>query len=394
MAESLIFSGLKIYSEQGVLNNARVKITDGKIQEIYRGPATNSSTEKLLDFPESYHLIPGLIDLHVHGANGKDVMDGELDALTTMSSALAMEGVTGFLATTMTTSVEKIERALCVVRDFIHRQDQNVGAAIFGVHLEGPFISPEKIGAQNRENILPCKTDYIERWQKLSGHAIKIVTLAPELSGSAEFIRYLQQQKIIASLGHTNATFAESCEAIAAGCSHVTHLFNAMRGIHQREPGVVTAALLADEVTVEMIVDGIHVHPALVQLVLRMKGKDKLVMVTDAMRAKCMHDGMYELGGQSVEVKDAVARLADGTLAGSTLKMPVALQNIMKFTQCSLQDAVNMAAENPAKILGVFDKKGSIAIGKDADLVVLDENLQVVMTVIGGKMIFKKATMS
>jgi N-acetylglucosamine-6-phosphate deacetylase len=231
----------------------------------------------------------------------------------------------------------------------------------------------------------------MQHWQALSNQLIKLVTLAPEETGCMALIEYLVKENIIASLGHTNATYAEAKAAIAAGCSHATHLFNAMRGLHQREPGAVTAALLSPAVMVELILDGLHLHPAVVDLTFRVKGKDQIVLVTDAMRAKCMADGCYDLGGQSVQVTQGQAQLQDGTLAGSTLKMASALRNMMTFTGCSLRDVIKMTAENPARALGVFANKGSIGVGKDADLVVLDEALQVVMTVCAGQVAYRKA---
>jgi N-acetylglucosamine-6-phosphate deacetylase len=383
---NLIISGLTAYTAQGVLNNARIEIANGSIHSLHAQAVSESKT---LHFPPTYSLVPGMIDLHIHGAKGRDVMDASLDSLAEMSKALAAEGVTGFLATTMTASPYDIETVLGSVRDFMH--EPTLGAKIVGVHLEGPFISPEKVGAQSREKLLPLKIDYIKRWQALSDHLIKIVTFAPELPGSSDFIRYLRQHNIIASMGHTHASFTECMTAIDAGCSHATHLFNAMRGMHQRDPGTVGAVLLSDHVTAEIIVDGVHVHPVMLQLALRLKGPNKLVLVTDAMRAKCLSDGKYDLGGQSVEVKNHVARLSDGTLAGSTLTMPAALKNMMKFTGLDFSYAIKLVTENPAKILGLFDKIGSIAVGKIADLVVLNENLDVVLTLIQGHICFENS---
>lgn len=377
----LIISGPQVYSEQGILHNVAVVIRDGIIHSIEK-----KGLKEDFCFPSSYHLIPGLIDLHVHGANNSDVMDATPSALDVISKALAAEGTTAFLATTMTASADQIEKTLSTIRNFMQKQHEIIrGAAILGVHLEGPFISVKKVGAQNAKNILLPSIEYFERWQKISGNTIKLVTLAPELQNSAELIRYLKKNKIIASIGHSDATYAETLAAIKNGCGYVTHLFNAMRGIHQREPGVVTAALLSEEVLTELIVDGVHLHPAIVRLILKLKGKEKMILVTDAMRAKCLSDGIYELGGQSVEVKQGIASLPDGTLAGSVLQMPTAIKKILDYTQCSLFDAVKMASENPAKAIGVFDKKGSIALKKDADFVVLDENLNVVLTVCGGR---------
>lgn len=381
----LVISGPKIYTIDNILERTALVVKDSKITAF---TTENISRDvEVLTFPANYHLVPGFIDVHIHGSAGCDVMDGTFDALATISKTLAYEGTTSYLATTMTAAPEKITSVLQNVRDYQEKQYAVAGAQLLGVHLEGPFLSPHKVGAQNAANILPPNIKYIKQWQKVSANAIKLVTLAPELPDSEVFIRFLQTQKIVASIGHTDATYTETQAAITAGCSHITHLFNAMRGIHQREPGPITAALLSEQVTAELILDGIHLHPAIVQLAIKNKGKEKIILVTDAMRAKCMADGCYDLGGQTVTVKDAVARLADGTLAGSTLKMSSAIQNMLQFTDCDLMDAIRFAAENPAKMLNIFHAKGSIESGKDADLVVLDEQFNVVATIIAGSII-------
>jgi N-acetylglucosamine-6-phosphate deacetylase len=384
MTETII-TGPKVYNEKGIMTAGTIVIRNGVIASMSNEVSHEANT---MTFPSSYHLIPGFIDLHVHGANNHDVMDATEDALRVLSETLAREGTTAFLATTMTASSSEIEKVLKTVSHYMRKQEHFAGAALLGVHLEGPFISPKKVGAQRKECILQPDAHLISEWQKKSGDVIKLVTLAPELSNSLELIRYLQQHKIIASVGHSDATYAETKDAIDAGCHYVTHLFNAMRGIHQREPGVVTAALLSDQVTAELIADGIHLHPAILELALKLKGFERLVLVTDAMRAKCLGKGTYDLGGQAVHVESNIARLADGTLAGSTLKMSSAIRNMMDYTHCHFYDAVKMASENPAKILGIFEKKGSIEMGKDADLVVLDHDFQVVMTMVGGRSVY------
>jgi N-acetylglucosamine-6-phosphate deacetylase len=366
---SLLLSGAQVYTATGILVNDAVKI---------------------LNFPANYHLVPGFIDLHTHGANGADVMDATPDALATISKTLAAEGTTAFLATTMTASVKQIDSALKNIHAFM--QASAPGAAILGVHLEGPFLAATKMGAQQPDNLCLPDVKMMAHWNTVSGNTIRLVTLAPELAGSDALIKFLRKQNIIASIGHTNATFAEANSAIAAGCTHATHLFNAMRGIMQREPGTVTAALLAPEVMAELIVDGVHLHPAIVKLALATKGKDKIVLITDAMRAKCLADGCYDLGGQMTAVKAGQVQLADGTLAGSVLQMSSALQNVMRFTDCSLADALLMAATNPARQLGLAKRKGCIAEGMDADLVVLDDKLQVVLTICGGRIVFENIT--
>ncbi len=386
----LILSNLKIHTELGELQKANLIVTDKTIHAILPQKEFDQfPNANIIEFPEDYHLVPGFIDLHVHGANGSDVMDANQEALINISQTLAKEGTTSFLATTMTAGEKDIEKALLSVREVMEKSENDLGAKLLGVHLEGPFLSPEKVGAQRADKIMAPNIAYIEKWQTQSNHAIKLITLAPELPNSLELIQFLKQKNIIASVGHTNATFSETCAAIDAGCSHVTHLFNAMRGIHQREPGVVTAALLSDQVYVELILDGIHLHPSIVQMILKLKGREKIILVTDAMRAKCLRDGVYDLGGQSVTVKHNIATLQDGTLAGSVLKMNSALKNILQFTNCDLSDAIKMTSENPARALGIFSQTGSIAINKTADLVVLDPDLNVQLTLCRGRIVYE-----
>jgi N-acetylglucosamine-6-phosphate deacetylase len=377
---SVLLTGAQVYLADGIKKNSGLLLEEGVIAAV----TGQAKSKTMLNFPASYHIVPGFIDLHVHGARGHDVMDGNVTALTNISAALAAEGTTAFLATTMTATPAAIEQALVTVRDFMLTQTAGQGARVLGVHLEGPFIAAAKMGAQPGDKILAPNVELMRNWQELAANNVKLVTLAPELADSVALIHYLREQGVVASIGHTDATYAETVSAIAAGCTHGTHLFNAMRGIHQREPGAVTALLLAADVMVELILDGVHLHPAIVQLVLRTKGLENIVLVTDAMRAKCLADGCYELGGQEVLVSKGEARLADGTLAGSVLSMSAALRNVLEFTGCGLGDALRMVAENPARVLGLFDRKGSIEVGKDADVVVLDEDLNVVVTVCGG----------
>lgn len=380
-----ILSGPTLYTSDGILQDADLVVRQGLIEDI----VPKDKLKADLVFPASYHLIPGFIDLHVHGANGYDVMDATHEALAGMSQALAEEGVTSYLATTMTAPVAELEKVISVVRDY-RAKDQVHGAMLLGLHLEGPFISPEKAGAQHKAHCSLPNLEQMAAWQQLADECIKIVTLAPELSGSNALIRYLTSHNILAAIGHSNATYAETLQAMEEGCQYVTHLFNAMRGLHQREPGVVTAALLSQKVWTEIIADGVHLHPAIIQLLMKVKRQEKIILITDAMRAKCMSDGIYKLGGQDVAVNQGVARLADGTLAGSVLRMPTAVKNMMDYTGCRFYDAVKMASENPARAIQVFDKKGSIALDKDADLVVLDANFQVVLTICRGTIVFNR----
>lgn len=388
MKTELIIRGPLIHGETETWIGADVHIANGKIQSI---TSDHSIHAEILEFPSSYHLIPGMIDMHIHGAANADVMDASEAALTTIAQALLKEGTTSFLATTMTDTSEKLLKVMTAVNAFMQKQNDS-SAEILGLHLEGPFISPGKIGAQRGDALQAPNMAEFDRWQTASGNHIRLVTLAPELAGAAEFIKHLVKTNVIASIGHTNANLAEAKQGIEAGISHATHLYNAMSGLQHNDPGAALAVLMDQRVMAELIVDGIHVHPDMIALTFQVKGSERLVLVSDAMRAKCCGEGEFELGGQAVMVKNGEARLKqNGRLAGSVLKMNQALKNMLQFSQCRMQDVLKMVSSNPAKALGIFDRKGSIEPGKVADLVVLDEQYQVVATIKSGRLVYRKA---
>jgi len=387
----ILLKGIRIYSEDKIIENGYIKIKNLKIAELgTMNKLVNEEDFDVIEVPSHYQAVPGFIDVHIHGVNGADTMDGTKEALDTMVAALPKEGTTSFLATTMTQEGKQIETALINAGEYIEKQASYGKAEILGLHLEGPFVNPKKAGAQPIQHIVNPNIALLKEWQRLSNRTIKLVTLAPEQPGGLEMIRYLKENGIIASLGHTDATYKQVGEAIEAGANHVTHLFNQMRGLHHREPGVVGAAFLRNELKAEIIVDGVHVHPEMVNLAYKNKQSNGLILITDSMRAKCLKNGMYDLGGQEVTVKDGKAVLADGTLAGSILKLGHAVKNILTYTGCSLEEAVEMASVNPAKQLNVYERKGSIAVGKDADIVILDENMEVFMTFCRGTLSYKK----
>ncbi|MBY0096136.1 N-acetylglucosamine-6-phosphate deacetylase [Mesobacillus maritimus] len=380
-----------IYTESDKIENGYILIQDGKIQEV--GPLSTlveEMTYEVMELPAGSTLIPGLIDVHIHGVNGSDTMDATPEALMNMAEALPREGTTSFLATTITQDPEAIERALVNAGEYISSQPPTGKAEVLGVHLEGPFINKKMAGAQPLNHIISPETKLFQKWQALSKNTIKLVTLAPEVPGALDLISYLSHNEVTASLGHTDASFEEVKSAINEGATQVTHLFNQMRGLHHREPGVVGAAFLHDELKAEMIVDGIHVKPEIVDIAYQQKGSEGLLLITDSMRAKCLKNGSYDLGGQQVKVEEGKAVLEDGTLAGSILKLGQAVKNMMNYTGCSLADAIEMASVNPAKQLHVYEHKGSIRSGKDADLVVLDQNYDVFMTFCRGELAFQK----
>ena len=345
--------------------------------------------EELEQLPEDYVVVPGFIDQHIHGAAGSDAMDGTVEDLSKIANAVAKEGTTAFLATTMTQSPENITNALKAVRDYIESKPAT-GAEVLGVHLEGPFISKDFAGAQPYEYIATPDVEVFKKYQDASGDNIRLVSLAPEEEGSSELIAYLKENNIVASIGHSNSKYADVEKAVKAGATNLTHTYNAMKPVHHREVGTVGSAYLFDQLACECICDGIHVSGPAIKLLHKNKPNDKFILITDAMRAKHLPDGVSELGGQVVIVKNGEARLENGTLAGSVLRMNNAVKNVMNFLNLPLEEVVKYASINPAKNLGVADKLGSIAVGKRADFVVLDKDLNVVKTVRAGKVIFEK----
>ncbi|MGG1630134.1 N-acetylglucosamine-6-phosphate deacetylase [Rossellomorea sp. NRS-1567] len=387
--EKLLILDGNIYAENTVYEKGYIKIENGMITEMGDRSQLNDSEEyKVISLPHGYSVVPGMIDIHIHGVNGADTMDATREALDTMTGTLPKEGTTSFLATTMTEASDAIEKALAATADYMSNHQRGGQAEILGLHLEGPFINADKAGAQPLHRIQKPNVEVFKNWHALSGENIKLVTLAPELDDEYELIRYLKENGIVASVGHSNATYDQVGKAIDAGLSHVTHLFNQMSGLHHREPGIVGASFLRKELMVELISDGIHVRPEVVQLAFDQITDERLILITDSMRAKCLKNGQYDLGGQMVTVKDGKAILDEDTLAGSVLKMRDAFTNIQEFTTGDMRSAIKMTAENPARQLNIFNRKGSLAPRKDADIVILDENKDVYTTICKGKIAY------
>lgn len=388
--KSILLQG-KIYAENQTIANGYIKIVNGQISEIAPlAQLSNHSDFQPIQLPDGFSIIPGMIDLHIHGVNGADTMDATKKALDVMTSTLPKEGTTSFLATTMTEDPNAIKKALVNVDEYIESFQGKAQAEILGIHLEGPFIHKDKAGAQPIQHIRNPDLDLFKEWQALSGGHIKVVTLAPELPEANELIQYLKKQHIVTSIGHSEATYSEALLAIENGASQVTHLFNQMTGLHHRDPGIAGAAFLHQNVMAEVIADGIHVSPEMVYLAYKQITDERMILITDSMRAKWLENGEYDLGGQLVTVKDDKALLDKDTLAGSVLKMKDAFKNIQQFTNCDLRSAIKMTSENPAKQLNVFHRKGSIAVGKDADIVILDKQMEVHMTICKGKIAYEK----
>lgn len=390
---SYVLKNMRIYSEKEIFENGFLKYNNSGIIDFGSMDALQENPGECIEIslPKGSTVIPGMIDVHVHGASGADAMDASEDALQTISSSLAKEGTTSFLATTMTQDFGLLKKVLSNIASYAKKQNDQAAAEIIGVHLEGPFINLDRAGAQPTEYILAPDIKSFTELQESAKNMIKIVTIAPEVDGAKDLIKHLSANDVIASLGHSCATGKEAEESFLAGSKQITHFFNGLNPLHHREAGVIGAALNDNEQYVEMIVDGKHVEPNAVKLVFNVKGAERILLITDSMRAKYLPDGEYELGGQPVFVQDGEAKLGSGTLAGSVLKMDAAVRNMMNFTNCTLSDIVKMTSENQAKHLGVFDRKGSITVGKDADLVILDENQNLRMTICRGEIAYEQA---
>lgn len=326
------------------------------------------------------YVAPGLIDLHIHGYLGKDVCDGEEESIRTISKGLLANGVTGYLPTTMTVDMKVIRKALEVCRALKEESRDWEGSAILGCHAEGPFISEKKKGAQDPKYILKPDAKFVKEYADI----IRIITLAPEEDEDFKAISEIRRDTdVIVSMGHTSADYETAMKSTEAGVRHATHLFNAMTPLAHRAPGVVTAALNSD-VSAELIVDTFHVNPVFYNMLWKLKGR-KLCFITDCLPAGGLPEGEYTLGGQKIIYRGIVCRLADGTVAGSILHLNKGVWNVYSNSDIPLYECVNCASLNPATVLGLDSRKGSIEIGKDADIIITDGEFNVQKTVIGGK---------
>ena len=379
------FKNVNVYVEGKGIVKTSIGFDNGIITCLKK----SNKIEVIDNLTDDMVVVPGFIDQHIHGAKGFDAMDGTIEALSGIAEALPKEGTTAFLATTMTQSPKNINTALETVKNY---KDMNKaeGAEILGVHLEGPFISSSHIGAQPLEYVAEPLVETFKKYQEVSGNTIKLVSLAPEVPGAEELIKYLKSQNIVASVGHSAAGFNDVEKAVAAGISNVTHTYNAQKAYHHRDIGTVGAALLLDELNCEIICDTIHVSVPAIKMVVKNKPHTKVTLITDALRAKQLEDGVSELGGQTVIVKNGEARLENGTLAGSVLLMNVAVKNVVEKVGVPFIDAIDMATINPARNLGVDKEMGSIALGKKANLTVLDKDFSVVMTIREGNVVYKR----
>lgn len=369
--------------------NGTVIVEDGKIAHVcekLKGDrilaSLNLDNFQTIDADGGY-IAPGLIDIHIHGCNGAELMDGTPEALRTIARYLASTGITAFLPTTVTASKEKTRQIAELIAAF---ENQPGEAQLLGVHLEGPYINEAKKGAQYGAAIRTPDFSELEHLHQTLGDKMRLVTIAPEIPGGLKAVDWLVKKNIAASIGHSDATYDEAVAGFTHGISQVTHLFNGMSGLHHREPGVVGAALTTPEVWVQLIADRVHVHPGAIRLVLASKAADKIILISDAIQAAGLPDGEYVLGDLPVFVKQGVATLKEGNLAGSTLSLLQAVKNMINVCGVSIQDAFRMASKNPAESIGVRSK-GWIQAGYDADLIILSPQFELRRTIINGQVV-------
>lgn len=373
----------KFFFTTGVKEGGYLEIKNGKFGAYLEEKPENAT---IIDYADKW-IAPGLVDTHIHGYKNHDVMDNDPEGIKVMSSALLECGVTSFLPTTLTSSRERL---LAVSKTIRAVKDEVEGAKIQGIYFEGPFFTEEHKGAQNPSYFSDPSLEVFHEWQEASGHLIKKIALAPEREGVEEFVETITNEGVVVALGHSNATLKEATKAVDAGASVFVHAFNGMRGLNHREPGMVGAMLTVKEIFAELIADGHHVHPKAVELLVQTIGYDKVALITDCMMAGGMPDGDYILGEFPVVVANGTARMKEGNLAGSILKLYEGMRNVVKWGVATPYQAVMMASYIPAVSCNIADQCGSIQKGRAADFIVLDKEMNLVATYLDGQKRFEK----
>ena len=385
MSQRLLITNCRLFDVPVNEQTTSILIENGIIAQIGHIESSNCFDDTL--DAQGRILAPGFIDVHIQGAGGSDILDATPEALEAISQTCARFGTTGFLATTVFKPDQK-NKHLALAAEYTNRDLG--GANLLGIHLEGPFISLEKKGMILPECICQPSEQALSEIQDITKGHLRMMTIAPEIPGNLRTIQSLVDSDVIASFGHSNATYEQTLEGFDAGISHVTHLFNAMLSIHHRKPGPLVAIFETESITVQVITDGVHIHPSVLSFTYENLGPERTIPITDGMQAIGLGDGMFIYNGVEYESKAGAARYKDGTLIGTALGLSQMLEKFIAFTNCSFETAIRMTTQNPARILGLEKKKGSITVGKDADLVLLDDNLAVNTTIVAGKIVFRK----
>ena len=402
----MIIKNVQVYTEEQKFVPGEIVVRGDRIAEVHTAVEKETTgaeclekkvsenecpeDEEIVVDGEGAYAIPGLIDLHFHGCVGADVCDGTPEALKKIAQYEASIGVTAIAPATMTLPVEELEQILRNAAAY--KKTQKTGgfeADLLGLNMEGPFISPVKTGAQDEKNIVPCNVEIAKRFLKASEGLVKFIGIAPE--ESSEAVAFIKEMKdsVDISLAHTNADYDTAMAAFAAGANHAVHLYNAMPAFTHRAPGVIGAVADSKHVMAEIICDNVHIHPAVVRATFAMMGADRMILISDSMRATGMPDGTYTLGGLDVNVNGNRATLVDGgALAGSVTNLMDCMRTVVKVMEIPLETAVACATANPARSLGVYDAYGSISEGKKADIVLLDEDLALKMVIKDGQLPF------
>lgn len=372
----MIIKDANIFTQDNRFVKGSVVVENGRFVSIAEQPEYAGEVIEA----KNLYMIPGLVDIHFHGCMGADMCDGTKEALDVITQYEASVGVTSVCPATMTIPKDELSAVMKNAGAYAYHG----GAHLVGINMEGPFISPAKKGAQAAENIMHCDYEYFNQLQDAAGGLIKLVDIAPEEAGAMEFIDKVKGT-VVVSLAHTASDYDTAMEAIAHGASHATHLYNAMPPLNHRNPGVIGAVRDSDNCHVELICDGVHIHPSVIRATFAMFGAQRMILISDSMRATGLDDGEYTLGGQPVTVKGNLATLHDGTIAGSATNLMDCMRFTVKHAGLPLETAVMCATANPAKEIGIFDEVGSIAVGKKADFVLLDQDLNLAGVYIDGK---------
>jgi N-acetylglucosamine-6-phosphate deacetylase len=384
----LLVTNARVVGAERVLDTGWVATSGGTIEALGHGsPDPGLSRGRQVIDARGGTVLPGFVDVHVHGAVGHEVMDGDADGLTAMSAFFATHGVTSFLATTWTAPRDETLKALLAVAEVAGRDLP--GARVLGAHMEGPYLSEARCGAQDPRSVRPPDLDEARRF--LDTGIVRLMTVAPELARARGLMELCLERGARVSLGHTEATYEQVVEAVSWGARQVTHTFNAMPSLHHRRPGPVGAAMGLSELTAELIADNHHVHPVVLAAFLRAKGAEGVTLVTDALRPTGLGGGEFTIGGRAAAVADGVVRLGDGTMAGSVLTMDVALRNLIRASGAPLEELWPTASRNGAIAAGAGDRKGLIAPQMDADLVIVGDDVDVRTTIVGGRVVHTAA---